>query len=122
MTSSTEGHAAVEEQVAAACRRAGLRVVGPIDLGTGMIGAVVAHPFTSARLDDLDEAIYRTVPTGREHTLVVLRAPAPPIVVTWWQGAHPYCEVCSHYHGIDVACLCPECGLPVPCKGRGGSH
>lgn len=121
MTGSTEERAA--EQVAAACRRAGLTVVGEIDMGTGMVGAVVAHPFTSARLDDLDEAIYRTVPTGHEHTLVVLRESAPAVlVVTWWEGDRPYCEMCSHYHGVDVACLCPECGRPVPCKLRGGSH
>jgi len=113
----------VAEQVAAACRRAGLRVVGPIDTATGMVGAVVAHPFTSGRLDELDETIYRTVPTGREHTLVVLRDSAPAVlVVTWWQGTDAYCEVCSHYHGVDEPCWCPECGLPVPCKGRGGSH
>lgn len=76
MTGSTRVAAA--EQVAAACRRAGLRVVGPTDPATGMDGAVVAHPFTSARLDELDESIYRTVPTGRDHTIVVLRrAPVP---------------------------------------------
>lgn len=31
----------------------------------------------------------------------------------------PFCEDCSHYH--DGACLCPECGQPVPCGKPGHS-
>ena len=36
----------------------------------------------------------------------------------WYR--EPYCMYCDHYH--TGPCSCPECGQPVPCNGRGGSH
>ncbi len=45
---------------------------------------------------------------------------------TWTQKLRPtaFCEDCKHEFstGEDHVCRCPECGEPVPCQMRGGSH
>lgn len=34
--------------------------------------------------------------------------------------SHPFCSACSHHHGEDEPCLCPDCGGPV--RDRGATH
>ena len=43
----------------------------------------------------------------------------PSLNITHWEGGNPFCEDCSHYHAAEDACLCAECGTPMPCRSHG---
>lgn len=79
------------------------------------LGLIPAHGEGSGSPSAMAPRLRRLVDEGRLEKVPMVHPrgkPAPPGF-----RVIPYCEKCSHYH--NGACLCPDCGQPVPC-GRPG--